>query len=157
MEIENMPKTSQYYREYAQQCRARAADSFERCDTDGFLTQYAAELTAQLADRRAHLVEAGNVAVFTGLYAGVRRVAARQITSRFGFCWVLREDETDLIRQRGSVFLPCGKNSRVLRALGLAEREETSPAWATLAGKDNVGVLVFRTGDEWGQDSVLAA
>jgi hypothetical protein len=151
----NMTKTAEFYRDEAKQCRARAAESFERCGADGFLSQCAADLSARLADTRARLVAAGNVSTFTGLYAGDRRVAAKQITSRFGVCWLLREDETALISQRGSVFLPCGENSRVLRALGLAERAETAPAWATLAGEANVGVLVFRTGDKWGLDSIL--
>ena len=53
----------------------RVSESIARSDTDGFLSQWAGGLTAQLERRRAEIAEAGDVATFTGLYFGDERVA----------------------------------------------------------------------------------
>lgn len=136
---------------------AKAEESFERCDTDGFVSQWASGLSAQRAWRQADIEEAGGVAEFRGLYHGSRRVAAKLIRSPYGVCWLLREDE---VSRYGRKFVPAGDASRVQRQLGLSEELETAAAKAGFGGSGyglsgQAWVEVYRTGDEWGLDAVL--
>jgi hypothetical protein len=154
--------TSDDYRAKAHEGYKEAEDSWNRCDTDGFLSQWSNNINARLNDRKADLVDAGNISKFTGLYEGDRRVKAKKIETKFGYSWLLHADEVDLVERRGKCFLPTGKKSRILKKLGLAERTETAPAWAGfggggtgLAGCASVTVVTFRTGDKWGGDATL--
>lgn len=146
----------------AAESRRKEAESFDRCDTDGFLSQWAHGITARLADARADIIEAGGVARFTGLYQGTRRVKARIIATHFGYSWLLHEDEQELWAARGKPFLPVGKRSRVLKAHGLAEKPEMAPADARISGSGKglsgcTGAVIstFRTGCRWGSDAVM--
>ena len=96
----------------------RAWESFQRCDTDGFLSQWASQEGARLARLLARLAESGYMSTFWGLYEGDRRVKAKEINTKFGTCWLLHEDEQELISKRGKPFLPTGGNSRILKGLG---------------------------------------
>ena len=58
-------KTADEYRAEAAQSSRDAADSFERCDTDGFLSQWASGLNARLALAKADLAEHGGIAAFS--------------------------------------------------------------------------------------------
>ena len=126
----------------------RAAESFERCDTDGWLSQWCHTLMADLRSRQADLIDAGKQARFIGLYLGDRRVAAKLVKTKYGGCWRLREDEQKWVRR---VWVPYGPTSLVQRRFGLEERWELAPAWADQNG---VTVYTYRTGDEWGLDAM---
>lgn len=144
------------YRKEAAAIRDRVQESFDRCDTDGFVSQWAGGLSAQLAETRARLVEAGRVSTFTGLYEGDRRVPAKRLETRFGYSWLLRDDAD--IAHFGRKWIPCGGNSRIQKTLGLRECLETAPAWANLSGRGHglggtCWVAVYRTGCEWGTDA----
>lgn len=155
--------TSAALRESAATRDKRAADSFERCDTDGFVSQWASGIAARLDRAKADLIDNDKLAEFTGLYevdGYYRRVKAKQIETRFGFAWLLHDDETDLIARRGKKFLPTGNRSRILKKLHLFEFTELAPAWACLggsgtglAGATSVYVATFRTGCKWGSDA----
>lgn len=58
---------AQTLRERAAANRQYAADSFERCDTDGFLSQWAAGVTASENDRKANLADCGGLDIFPAL------------------------------------------------------------------------------------------
>lgn len=153
-------KTADDFRASAAEKDRRAAESFNRCDTDGFLTQWASGIGAELDRTKADLTEDGETSVFNGLYEGDRRVKAKIIFSQYGAAWLLHEDEADLIERRGKKFLPTGDNSRILRDLGLRQAGERAPAWATISGSGTglsgaatARVVIFRTGDPWGMDS----
>lgn len=138
--------------------RVSAQESFHRCDTDGYLTQWASSLSADLALAKAELLREGKTTLFTGLYEGNRRVAARRVFTTYGTCWLLADDEAE---RYGCTFLPVGGNSRKQRALGLREAIERRPAWAKLTSDGtglggNVWVEIFPTGCRWGSDAVLA-
>ena len=137
-------------------------ESRERCDTDGFVSQWAHGICGEEIRTKAEIARNNGLATFNGLFEGNRRIKARVIQTRFGSSWLLHEDEADLIAKRGKQFLPTGKTSRVLKSMGLEQREETAPAWATLDGSGtglsgNVWRKVFRRGDKWGQDAKAAA
>jgi hypothetical protein len=160
-------------RDQAAAARREATESFERCDTDGFLSQWASGLTASKLDLEADIREAGGRAGFVGLYEGDRRVAARKIETRFGMCWLLRDDEQ---KRFGRKFVPIDgsfhserylkhsglRRSRVQVRLGLRERHELAAARAEitgtgqgLAGAHTCRAVAVRTGDRWGLDADL--
>jgi hypothetical protein len=150
-------KTAQEYRQEAEQSRNRSQESFERSDTDGFLTQWASDLSARLADTRAVILENGGKANFCGLYEGTRRVAAKLINGQFGLCWLLDDAEATKF---GRKFIPEGGNSKIQKKLGLCECGEVANAWAVLGGSGHglsgtCGVVIYRTGDKWGLDSEI--
>lgn len=154
-------KTAAEYRADAAAIGARRLESIDRCDTDGFVSQWASGLSMLLAEKHARLAEAGFVAEFDGLYQGDRRVAAKRIGGNFGLQWLLAPSETALIAKRGKPYLPVGGYSRVLRALGLSERLEMAPAWAGYGGRGHglsgsAWVETYRDGDEWGADATLS-
>ena len=153
-------KSPEYYRAEAAKRRARAQESFDRCDTDGFLAQYASNVMANLDDRKADIAEAGGFASFVGLYEGDRRVKAKLFETCFGKCWLIAESETAIINRRNGRFVPRGENSRVQKKLGLCERAEMAPAWAKLDGSGTglggqCWVATFRTGCQYGSDAQL--
>lgn len=88
--------TAEWHRQQAVECRRRAAESFERCDTDGFLSQWANEVGAKRHELDALIVEQGG----TYLFRGTRLVRldgtptdARMVETRYGARW--RLDSTD--------------------------------------------------------------
>jgi len=131
-----------------------AQESFERCDTDGYLSQWAHGVMFEVNKKKAEITKNGGKATFAGLYDGDRRVVAKLITTKFGVSWLLDDAEAE---RYGRKFVPVGGNSKVQKALGLSERDEWAPAWVTTAGANmcSVTALVFRTGDKWGSDSTL--
>lgn len=140
----------------------RRNESFGRCDTDGFLTQWASGLHSQVDRMRAKILEAGGVAEFIGLFdKDNRRVKARLIETKFGYSWLLHEDEVDLITRRGKKFLPEGFNSRILKNLGLREAWEMAPADAKVEGRGyglsgDAWAAQYRTGCKWGTDATFS-
>lgn len=151
-------KTAEDYRQAAADCARRREESWERSDTDGFLSQWASGLNRNLNLTKAEILENDGKSDFIGLYEGDRRVKARVIETKFGHCWLLHEDERELIQKRGKPFLPCGGNSRIHKNLGVAEAREMAPAWCHITGtgtglSGNAWVATFRSGDKWGQDS----
>jgi len=140
-------------------CEQRKEESFERCDTDGFLSQWANGINANLYRRQAELVANGGMARFPGLFEGDRRVAAKLIETRFGESWILRDDEA---AKFGRKFIPNSydNNSKIQRKLGLHQKPEHAPARAKimsngtgLSGCASAYIGCYRTGDKWGQDS----
>jgi len=127
---------------------------------DNFLSKWASSLSLDLEWTREKISANDGLAEFDGLFEGKRRVKAKEVSTKFGFAWVLDESEADLIDKRGKVFLPFNRNSRVLKNLGLRQGPETAPAWAVLSGEGRgsggahtVRVVVFRTGCKWGSDA----
>ncbi len=55
-------------RAYAKECRRESAESFERCDTDGFLSQKANQVTADVYELQATIMENGGRADFLALF-----------------------------------------------------------------------------------------
>lgn len=51
-------------RQRAEESRRREEESFQRCDTDGFVSQWCHSITANDADRSAELADQANLSVF---------------------------------------------------------------------------------------------
>lgn len=116
--------------------------SWERSDTDGFLSQWASGINAQLDRARADLLEAGGVAEFPGLYdrATGQRVRARIVQVP---AWNAYNGETVSrwcvldSNDRAVLWMNAyarGPRSRIYRE-GFEERQETAPAEARMEGR----------------------
>jgi hypothetical protein len=78
------------YRTEAANHRAAAQDSFDRCDTDGFVSQWASGLSAQEADLKAHLAENDGRTEVPALFdLDGNLVAAKLTNTRYGMAWGL--------------------------------------------------------------------
>lgn len=92
-----MSKTAEQYRADASAQRAEVQASWERSDTDGFLSQWAGGLNAQLSDQKATIAEQGGRGYFerTKLTSldGTEIADARVVETRYGTKW--RIDSTD--------------------------------------------------------------
>lgn len=133
--------------ERAKKLRQQAADhveaaerSFERCDTDGFLSQWAHGLRAQQLRTQAEIEEDGGLAPFPGLFdQDGQRVDAKLINGQYGRVWLLA---TEAAARYGRRFIPYDGShddgldgrSRVQVRLGLVQRYELAPAKAIITG-----------------------
>ncbi len=149
----------------ARASRGEAAASFERCDTDGFLSQWAHGISAQQAVLQAAIVRRGGRAEFRGLYLGDERIEAvpceRVWEGRASYHWRLSPAAAERF---GRSYIPRASSrgpGRVMKALGLVERVELAPAYAGvrgsgtgLSGCASAYVAAIRMGDPWGTDAV---
>jgi len=155
--------------EEARNCEDRKEESWERSDTDGFLSQWASGMSASLARAKAGICENKGRDTFTGLFekteSGFRRVKAKMVVTNRGSSWGgnlvwLVHDDDPICRERK--WIPVGEKSRVQKKLGLCEMSEVAPAWATIGGSGrglsgcaNAFVETFRTGCKWGTDAEI--
>jgi hypothetical protein len=125
-----------------------AADSFDRCDTDGFVSQWASGQMADLRRREAELAEHGGTWTFARtelVTLDGQPTDAREVQTRFGAKW--RLDSTDQ-------WLPVApKREATLAKHGYREvtTTEVAPAKAAhsgsgkgLAGATSVSVVIYR-------------
>lgn len=166
----NNQKEIEVLRQEAADREQMAHESFERCDTDGFLSQWAHGFIAQEKRAHADLLENNGEHVFTGLYEGDRRVAAKviQVKNKFSYktesTWILRDDEASKFGRKFIPFDYSGKG-KIQKSLGLTQKQEWAKAFVTtvsngtgLAGAASARVVTLRQteGDEWGLSSRLA-
>jgi len=88
-------RTAEEWRAMATGNHKRAAESFDRCDTDGFLSQWAATTVAREYELKAELAEQGGVDTFRALFdLEGNRVYAHQVETQFGTSWRLFDKDT---------------------------------------------------------------
>lgn len=82
--------TPEEWRDMARAAHARSAESFERSDTDGYLSQWAGDKTGQLYSLCARVAENGGVWDFPALAdaSGKLIPGAREVCTRYGWSWV---------------------------------------------------------------------
>lgn len=144
--------TANELREQARNHGQSALDSFDRCDTDGFLSQWSSGLNAQLCRAKAEIAENGGVMPFEVLLEvdnGNRRVNAKLVNGQFGAVWLLSEAEEGYFGRKFIPFAGNGK-SRIQKQLGLSEDWEDAPAAARITGRGtglsgNAWVEIYRT------------
>lgn len=86
-----MDHTPEEWREMARESRARAAESWERSDTDGFLSQWAAGKVASDYDYIASIAERGGRSEFLALTdLDGNLLDARYIQTKYGWSWMIR-------------------------------------------------------------------
>lgn len=120
--------------------RTRAEESFQRCDTDGFLSQWASTIGAQQDDASIRILENGGCAAFPVLCDAEGNVIADKVYTfqnphprgwGFQMSYSFRLSPEDEARY-GRRWVPAGSKSRVQKQLGLHEETRWFPAYAKL-------------------------
>jgi hypothetical protein len=140
------------HRKAAAQQRSAADESFERCDTDGFVSQWAHAINAQVHDRQADIAAEGGVWAFqrTRLETldGELVSDARVVRTRYGTKW--RVDSTDAWLP----YQPARETTLAKRGYREVSELEIAPAkaitWAPsgargMSGATSVQVIIIRT------------
>lgn len=118
----------------AQEHRDEARASFERCDTDGFLSQWAHGINARLHDRLAQIERDGGVAEFPALFdLEGNRVRAKLIDGRWGQCWAICDDQGDFTGEFVSAF---PKRASTMERKGYREGVEIARASARISAPE---------------------
>ena len=143
---------AEVFKAAADEAIKRKNDSWERSDTDGFLSQWASEWTSRENDSKAAIAAAGGVASFTVLVDKAGEVVAdRSFGNRFGsYSWRLYAEAEEI---HGRAFVPTGENSRIQKSLGLHEESRLGWAHVKLDGNGtglsgNVWLVTFPERDE---------
>lgn len=144
--------------------RRRSQESFDRCDTDGFLSQWANDIGAELNRKKADILRNGGCALFPVLCDADGTVVADRVyrfTNTFAGYGTVRRWKLpeDLAAKCGRKWIPAAaiSKSRVQTKLGLHEEDRWMPAYAAittggrhdrgLSGCANAFVGVFRQGE----------
>lgn len=93
-DVEAARKKAAELRETARGNDREAAESFDRCDTDGALSQWASGITAQKYRLRADVAENGGMWPFPALFdLEGHLVPAREVYGQYGTFWSLLDPE----------------------------------------------------------------
>jgi hypothetical protein len=122
--------------------RARE-ESFERCDTDGFLSQWADGLASRLESENARILRDGGYAEFPLLVDSKTGEVVGRYRHTFTNCYGGRPRqqyswrvEDEYLARCGRKWIPAcmGGKSRIQKQLGLEERTFWMPAYARIVG-----------------------
>lgn len=150
----------------ADQLRAEAAqheqdaqDSYERCDTDGFLSQWASGMTAQRKRLQATIVEAGGVATFfryqvTDLATGevLPRDRAKICDTQYGQSWRVQLSSGEVVWATANA---ARESTYSRKGFRVDEVEVVAAATADLRGESATSVHAYirpADGDQLWQD-----
>jgi hypothetical protein len=129
-----MSNSPESLRAKADEFEQKAVESFERCDTDGFMSQWAHGINASLYRVRAEIAENDGKALRPVLVSeDGKLVRAKMVNAKFGSVWLLDDAAAE---HYGRKFIPVGERSRVQARLGLSEEQRMVPAYAHLAGNN---------------------
>jgi hypothetical protein len=138
-------------RAQAAEHRRNAAESFDRCDTDGFLSQWASGMNADLADRNADIAEHGGVWTFERVIlerADGTPLDARAVQTRYGKRWRVDADDAWLPYRpvRATTLGKRGYRERVETEIAPARAIHWAPPGARgMSGATSVSVVIIRT------------
>lgn len=92
--MSDVNETPESLRAEAKELSQKSRESFDRSDTDGFLSQWALDITAREKRMKADLIERGGVIETTALFdtKGNLIPHAREVETRYGWAWV-HDDE----------------------------------------------------------------
>ena len=118
--------------EKAAQHEQNAHDSFERCDTDGFLSQWADGIMARKYRLQAEIDAKGGMWDFPALFdLSGNLVPAKLIQSKFGLCWALLDASENFT---GTFVTAFPKREATMTAKGYREGSVPKPAFAAIVG-----------------------
>jgi hypothetical protein len=131
--------TAAELRNRASESRQKAEESFDRCDTDGFLSQWALGLGAQKDEMQAEIIENGGKSNFPALFnLEGKRVRAKLITTHPSWapwttstCWALCDKSGKFIGKFITAF-PARESTMAKK--GYKEGTEDAPAKAVIQG-----------------------
>ena len=126
--------TAAEYRDKANQCRQDAIDSFDRCDTDGFVSQWASGIVAAENDLKAWLAENDGKDYFAALFdLSGNLVPAKLIEGRYGLCWGLLASDDPMGPITGFISAHPKRSSTMTRK-GFYEGTVRCAAYVAMAG-----------------------
>lgn len=140
-------KTGDEFRAMATERYQRSAESFERCDTDGFLSQWAADCQGSLYQTCARVADSlgtDGLIEFSRLVLtdldGQPIADARLISTKFGLKW--RSDELDVWLP----YQPARVSTLANKGFAEAELSERAPVRVGLRGANATSVhpCIFR-------------
>jgi hypothetical protein len=146
-----MSQSAEQFRQQAAQHRADAQESFERCDTDGFVSQWASGVNGQVAERNAKIAQAGGVATFVRtrlLTLDGQDTDARLCQTKYGAKWRLDSADKWLAYKpaKASTLAKHGYQEVDEYAVAPAKAQTWAPPGAKgLSGATQVQVIVVRT------------
>jgi hypothetical protein len=140
-------KTAAELRSEAAQHEQDSHDSFARCDTDGFLSQWASQQMSDLKRRQADIAQAGGVWTFQRtvlLTLDGQPTDARAVQTRYGTKWRLDSSDQWLPYQ------PARESTLAKRGYREVTETEVAPAkvihWAPRhGGATSVQTIIIRT------------
>ncbi len=125
----------------AKDCLLREQESFDRCDTDGFLSQWANTISAREYRAQAQILRQGGYDSFPVL---VETKTGKVVATNVHFFphpkfswqnvrkWRVFDENIAAIRR----WIPYGSTSRVQKQMGLREEMRYFPAWAKVGVPD---------------------
>jgi hypothetical protein len=123
------------FEEDAKECLRRVEESWERSDTDGFLSQWANDITARLDRQKIEILKNGGYAQFPVLCDEEGNVICYKIYTfqdKFSYSynrfWKVDKEKY------GRRWIPIGKKSRIQKQLKLHEETRWMPAYAYIGG-----------------------
>lgn len=133
-----MEQTPEQLRAAAAKLEDAKEESFQRCDTDGFVSQWAFGLTAQVKRLQADIVEAGGISQFTGLFTlEGQRVRAKLIKTRYGTAWAFCDEQDKFTGKFINAF---PQKPETMAKKGYREDDEMAPARAKVLGGQGRGL-----------------
>lgn len=142
-----------------------AADSFDRCDTDGFLSQWASGLVAQEQRREAQIVADGGKALFPALFTlDGTPVPARLVQTRYGTKFAVFANDIDAVTHGANIvaWVDPFVADKTLARKGYKVADVWAPAKATLAGRGHglsgsAWVVTVRTDGGYDPEATVAS
>ena len=131
-------KTAAEWREEAEMAHRAKEESFERCDTDGFLSQWAHGLHSQLAHAKAKLADNGGMATKPALFnLKGERVRAKLITTKPPWAPWTTQLTWALVGDNGRYigFVNDGLREKNIKAKGFYYGYEECPCEAKIEGR----------------------
>lgn len=127
--------TPEELRDRAAAHTAKAAESFERCDTDGFVSQWADGISSEVDWLRAKIMQDNGYHRFNALFDSTGAlINAREVETRYGWAWKITDPDGSVRWARES----CARNWRVRLAAnarkGFFVGSVMLPARATTGG-----------------------
>ena len=147
--------SAEYCIERARGSEQARAESFERCDTDGFLSQWASGIGASEWRLKASVIENGGYAEFQVLVDREGTIVSdRTFTNDYGTSWLIFDEHQNrlgrkyiphdgshiTVNERGYALTWDGeedykpRRSRVQKKLGLRQEHRQAQAWVCIMG-----------------------
>lgn len=106
-------------RKQAEEAHQRSIDSFDRCDTDGFLSQWASDCSARLLLEEADLAENNYLWGFATLGdKDGKLVPNKEIATKFGYAYAVFASFADLAVQNAQIIEWVGIGDKAIAKKG---------------------------------------
>lgn len=142
----------QYWREQAEASARRSYESFQRCDTDGFMSQWAGDMMSQQHHLQARIAENGGEWPTLTLFRADTEepIEARLVRTRYGQAWVYDDENGNAVWVNPSNARSAEKRKETMAKKGYREGYVWMAARAELNG-ENATSLRAVVKPRWGR------